>query len=89
MANSYDEKQRIEFAFRAATAREPTAAEIELLRKLFQQRSVAFQQDRTAAAELLSVGQSKCNENFDPAELAAWTTVASAILNLDETITRQ
>ena len=89
MANSHDEKQRIEFAFRAATAREPTAAEIELLRKLFQQRSVAYQQDRTAAAELLSVGQSKCNENFDPAELAAWTTVASAILNLDETITRQ
>ena len=49
MANSSDENQRIEFAFRAAMAREPTAAEIEILRKLFQQRRAAFQQGSTAA----------------------------------------
>ena len=27
--------------------------------------------------------------NINPAELAAWTTVASTILNLDETITKE
>jgi hypothetical protein len=89
MIDSSDDHQRLAFAFRAATAREPTAAELEPLRRLLQQRSVAFRQDRAAAADLISVGQSKCNANLDPVELAAWTTVASAILNLDETITRQ
>jgi hypothetical protein len=89
MANSPDENQRIEFAFTAATARVPTATEIEILRKLFQRRRAAFQQDSSAALAVLRVGQSKRNEEFDPVELAAWTTVASAVLNLDETITRQ
>jgi hypothetical protein len=38
---------------------------------------------------LLRVGELKSNAKLDPAELAAWTTVASVILNLDETITKQ
>jgi hypothetical protein len=88
MENSSDENGRIEFAFRTATARVPTAAEIEILRKLFHQRRAAFRQGSTAALALLGVGESKRNNEFDPAELAAWTIVASAILNLDETITR-
>jgi hypothetical protein len=35
------------------------------------------------------VGESKADAKMEPSELAAWTTVASAILNLDETITRE
>jgi hypothetical protein len=89
MTTSHDEKQRIEFAFKSATSREPIRSEIEILRQLFQRRLEAYQRDRSATIELLSVGDSKCYEENDPAELAAWTTVASAILNLDETITRQ
>jgi len=38
---------------------------------------------------LLSVGESKCDSGIDPGELAAWTTVASTILNMDETITSE
>jgi len=38
---------------------------------------------------LLTVGESPRRTKIDAAELAAWTTVASTILNLDETITRQ
>jgi hypothetical protein len=37
----------------------------------------------------VSVGESPRDKRIDVAELAAWTTVASAILNLDETITKQ
>ena len=36
-----------------------------------------------------TVGESPRDERLDAAELAAWTTVATAILNLDETITKQ
>ena len=33
--------------------------------------------------------KAKRDESLDPARHAAWTTVASAILNLDEVITRE
>ena len=42
-----------------------------------------------AALDLLGVGESKWDEQHNASELAAWTTVASAILNLDETITKE
>jgi hypothetical protein len=35
------------------------------------------------------VGEKKPDPKIDPAELAAWTTVARVILNMDETITKQ
>ena len=45
--------------------------------------------DGQAAQKLLSVGESPRKTRIDAAELAAWTMVASTILNLDETITKQ
>ena len=39
--------------------------------------------------KLLGVGQSPRDTALDAAELAAWTTVTSTILNLDETITKE
>ena len=39
--------------------------------------------------KLLGIGESPRNEKLNPAELAAWTMVASTVLNLDETITKQ
>ena len=44
---------------------------------------------RQAALKLLSVGESPRDEKLDAAELAAWTMVASVILNLDETVTKR
>ena len=37
----------------------------------------------------IAVGESPRDTRLDAAELAAWTTVATRILNLDETITKQ
>jgi hypothetical protein len=84
-----DEKHRIEYAFRLATARKPEGKEIGVLRQLLKGRLSEFQQNRQAAIKLVSVGESPRDKSLDVAELAAWTTVASAILNLDETITKQ
>ena len=44
---------------------------------------------RRRRASWSRVGESPRDERLDAAELAAWTTVASMILNLDETITKQ
>jgi hypothetical protein len=48
-----------------------------------------FRKDRQSALKLLRVGESRPDSRLDPAELAAWSTVTSVILNLDETITKQ
>ena len=48
-----------------------------------------FRDNRAAAEELIAVGDSKPHIEIEPAELAAYTTVASVILNLDEVITKQ
>jgi hypothetical protein len=82
------ESARIAHAFRLATARRPTTREAAVLRQLFQTQLAAFRRNRSAADELLRVGESARRTRVDAAELAAWTMVASTILNLDETITR-
>jgi len=83
------ETARIEYAFRLATARRPAAREVAVLRGLLEKQRTAFRRDRQAAEKLLSVGESSRRTRMDAAELAAWTMVATTILNLDETITRQ
>jgi hypothetical protein len=84
-ASPYD---RIKHAFRLALARKPSANEIEVLMTLLNQQRGAFHKDPQAAEKLLRVGESKRNEKLETVELAAWTSVAGVILNLDETITK-
>jgi hypothetical protein len=84
-----DTSARVRHAFRLATAREPSKVESEALRELLGRQFAQYRRNPKAARELLSVGESPWDSRLDLAELAAWTTVASAILNLDETITRE
>jgi hypothetical protein len=82
------EDDKIAFAFETATARLPNEREIEILKGVYQQELEDFRSDAESANQLVSVGESKPDENCDPAELAAWTQVASTILNLDEVVTK-
>jgi hypothetical protein len=79
---------RVATAFQAAAARKPDAKEVKLLTGLAELQRAAFGKDPAAAGKLLGVGESKAG-TADVAELAAWTVVASAILNLDEVITKE
>jgi len=81
-------EERVVFAFRLVLARRPSAAEASVLARILESEREAYRRDRAAAIKLLSVGESPRREDLDPAEWAAWTVVASAILNLDETLTR-
>ena len=85
----HDPARRIDFMFRLATDRDPRPQEREILAGLARDETAEYRQDRAAALKLLSVGVSRCNPKINPSELAAWTTVASTILNLDETITNE
>ena len=47
-----------------------------------------YEADPGAAQELVAVGESKSDPSIPAPELAAWTMVASEMLNLDETVTK-
>jgi hypothetical protein len=82
------EQDRIRYAFRLATDRDPSAKELDVLHGLYEKEFAHYSKDKAAAEKLLAVGESKWNPKIDPAELAAFTLVTSTILNMDETITK-
>ncbi len=81
--------ERLTYAFRLATARKPTADELKVLVDDFNFHLATYFSAPEAAAKLLGAGESNRNPSVDQRELAAYTAVASVILNLDETITRE
>jgi hypothetical protein len=81
--------QRIRFGFREATGRAPSRDELHVLADLASEESAAYRANPEKAAQLAQVGESPADPRLDRVELAAWTTVASAILNLDEVITKE
>jgi hypothetical protein len=80
--------ERLDFAFELATARQPRAEERQLLSALLEKRLAAYREDPAAAKAFISVGDSKPDATLNPVDLAAYANLASLILNLDETITR-
>jgi hypothetical protein len=89
LAQSGDDDSRLRYAFRRVTARLPEEAELIHLRRLLAQQRARFAQDRAGAQRLLNIGASSAGRDGDPIEHAAWSTVAHALLNLDETIVRR
>jgi hypothetical protein len=83
-----NDKDRIAYAFRLATARNPKPDEAKVLQDVLARQLADYAKDKTSAAELLTVGDFKAKGECNDSELAAWTTIASMILNLDETVTK-
>ena len=81
-------EDRIRFAYRLATARSASDSLVTLLTNAYQTELKTFQAETERARSLLSVGEFKRDETLNMAEHAAWTVIASLILNLDETLTR-
>jgi len=80
--------ERLAFAFRTVLARRPEAVEIGLLEGQLAAHLARYQADAVSAGKLISQGESKPRPELSPPELAAYTLLASTILNLDETLTR-
>ena len=55
----------------------------------FQFQLDQFQKDPQSAVKLISAGEYPINQKLDVVELAAYTTMASLILNLDQTISKE
>ena len=81
-------QNRIAWAFRTVTSRQPEEAELRLLEKSLNAQLDRFRHDQPAAAKLLTIGEKRNQTSLNQAELAAHTIIASLILNLDEAITK-
>jgi len=84
---------RFDFAMQLVLNRSPDAGEVELLRTLLHDSKTYYQMHPEAAAIFVAVERlvskaSADDASSDQVELAAWMSVARALLNLDETITR-
>lgn len=79
---------RATWAFRRALGRSPSAEELGILTGLYKKALQKFDGDPAGARALIHSGDAPVLAGANPAELAATMTVTRAILNLDETITR-
>jgi hypothetical protein len=83
-----DPAKRIDFIFRHVLARPAAKAEKALLLDFWRRQSERYERDPTAATKLLGVGETLPRQGLNPSQLAAWTSVVSAVLNLDEAVTK-
>lgn len=77
---------QIEFAFQLCTSRVPTQEEREMLHRLLDAQSLAFEQ-RVEDANRIA-GDAAAELKIKSHELAAWYSMAAVLLNLHETITK-
>ncbi len=84
-----DSDSRITHGFRLLLARRPKAEELRILRDSFERATADFERDPQAAQSLLAIGDKAADASLDRIALAAMTSVASTILNLDEAITKE
>lgn len=82
-------EERITFAFKALTSRLPRPEEVSLMKQLYSEELADFKKQPKRAIELLSVGEYKRDMKLNPEELAAYTIVASSIMNFDEFVVKR
>jgi hypothetical protein len=82
-------REQIRHGFLLATAREPSSEEAEVLEHAHRAFVERFTRDGQGSARLLTVGEKPRDESLDAVQHAAMTLVASLILNLDETLSKE
>jgi hypothetical protein len=80
---------RLTFAFREVLSRRPDDYEAKVLARVLEQNRGVYKVDAKAAESLLSVGLAPRPKDAEVPELAAWTAVCRAVLNLSETMMRE
>jgi hypothetical protein len=81
-------EDKFDWAFRQAFARPATSEEKAVLSKLLSTAEAEFHANEKGAEELLATGIAPTPAKADEAELAAWTSVARALLNKHEFLMR-
>ena len=88
-SEAHSSSARIDEIYLSILGRLPSAEERDILEDLHRSYADTFRADLDAAEAFLGVGDSPWDSSADPRELAAYTGVASLVLNLDEAVTKQ
>jgi len=81
-------EKRIDLMSEILLARDPSPRTAAVLENSLTQMEKHYTADPKAAHDLVNVGEKKSDASIPAPELAAWTMVASEMLNLDETVTK-
>ncbi len=81
--------ERIARMFRRVLIREPSEAELQVLASSVEKLQAQFAENVSGAEKLLDYGESPRDKSLPPADHAAYAAVASILLNLDETLSRE
>jgi hypothetical protein len=80
---------RIDLAFRLLLGRNPKPSELAVLTKAIDREVARYDSDPKAAESLLKHGDLPLDSHENATQVAAYTVVASIILNMDETVTKK
>ncbi len=83
------DQDRLTYAFRLATAREPNGTQLDVLLDQLRAFRERYRTDEDAALQVLSQGEHPRNESLDASEVAAHAVLASLILNIDQVVTKE
>ena len=81
--------EHLQSAFEIALCRPPDPDESAILLPILETARKRFNDNSAAAEKLLSIGHSPRSDKIAVPELAAWTSITSLILNLDEAISKR
>jgi hypothetical protein len=88
LAEPGDDAALLNWAWLRAVGRTPTPEETTVVSTVLEAARQRFQGDPAAAEHFLVAAGGPVPDGVDRPSLAAWTTIASLILNLDETISK-
>jgi hypothetical protein len=86
--NNASEEQRIQWMWNRLLFRDADSNEVELMLALVREQRDYYAKYPQQAKSLIATGLSPIRDDIDTAEQAAWTFAARALLNLNESITR-
>jgi hypothetical protein len=84
-----DDRARARFAFRLCTGRPPAFDELEKLLQFWKQEYEHFENNTASAVKVASPDATNLPPEINLHRTAAWMMVSRALLNLDETITKE
>ena len=89
LATPGTDQQRLDQIFERLLSRLPSDRERTILLAGLSHHRERFSKDRSAAEVLIQTGEWPVADKLPSAELAAWTTICSTIMNLDEAVTKE
>ncbi len=89
IANGATAEEKVRAGFRLTLIRPPSETEVQRLVALHDAVLPTYRQDEKKAFEMATNPIGPVPKGADVADLAAWTTVANTLLNLDETVMKR